>query len=66
MIQFSYDKDGDILEIKFSEQAIAESEYLKESGIVIDYDNEKKIVALEIISFSKRVKKSEDIKELAI
>jgi len=66
MIQFSYDKDGDILEIKFSEQAIAESEYLKESGIVIDYDKEKKIVALEIISFSKRVKKSEDIKELAI
>ena len=66
MIQFSYDKEGDILEIKFSDKKIAESEYIKESGIVVDYDIEHNIVALEIISFSKRVRKSEDIQEIAV
>ncbi|MEN3013533.1 MAG: DUF2283 domain-containing protein [Endomicrobiia bacterium] len=64
MIQINYDKEGDILEIKFSEVPIQESEYLKKSGIVIDYDNEGKIVAIEVLSYSKRVKK-ETLPELA-
>ena len=58
MIKFEYDQDGDILEIKFSENEISESEYIEESGIVMDYDENRNLVGLEIISFSKRVKEN--------
>ena len=54
MISFKYDKEGDLLEIRFSESKIVESEYLEEAGIVIDYDEGGRIVAIEILSFSKR------------
>lgn len=57
MIRIKYDKEGDILEIKFSDEKIEESEYVRKNGIVIDYDREDKIVGIEIISFSKRVHK---------
>ena len=61
MIKINYDKEGDILEIKFSEKNIKESEYIKESGIIIDYDEKGKIVGVEITSFSKRVGMEETI-----
>jgi len=54
MISFKYDKEGDLLEIRFSESKIVESEYLEDAGIVIDYDESGRIVAIEILSFSKR------------
>ena len=66
MIKFSYDQQGDILEIKFSEEKISDSEYIEESGVVVDYNNKGKIVALEIISFSKKVSQSPDVKALAM
>jgi uncharacterized protein YuzE len=58
MIKISYDKEGDILEIRFSENTIDNSEYVEESGLVLDYDNGGKIVAVELVSFSKRVDKN--------
>ena len=58
MIKFEYDQDGDILEIKFSENEISDSEYIEESGIVMDYNENRNLVGLEIISFSKRVKEN--------
>ena len=66
MIKISYDKDGDILEIRFSENTIKDSEYIEESGIVLDYDNKNNIVAVEIVSFSKRVGEEEIAEALAI
>ena len=66
MIKISYDKDGDVLEIRFSENAIQNSEYVKESGLVLDYDKNDNIVALEIVSFSKRVGKEEFIEAAAL
>ena len=57
MIKISYDKEGDVLEIRFSEKKIDDSEYVKESGLVMDYDKNNNIVAVEIISFSQRVGK---------
>ena len=63
MIRLSYDKEGDVLEIRFSERSISESEYAEESGLVMDYDADNNIVAVEIISFSKRVGK-EQVEEL--
>lgn len=54
MISFKYDKEGDLLEIRFSESKVAESEYLEDVGVVLDYDESNRIVAIEIFSFSKR------------
>ncbi len=66
MIKISYDKEGDILEIRFSEKDISNSEYIEETGIVIDYDKNNNVVALEIISFSKRVSKEEVAETVAL
>jgi uncharacterized protein YuzE len=66
MIKISYDKEGDILEIRFSDDAVSDSEYVKESGLVVDYDDSGNIIAVEIISFSKRVKREQAVEVLAI
>lgn len=66
MIKISYDKEGDVLEIRFSENAIMDSEYVEESGLVLDYDKSGNIVAVEIISFSKRVSKEEAVEAIGI
>jgi uncharacterized protein YuzE len=63
MLRLNYDKEGDILEIRFSEDPVKDSEYMEESGIVVDYDKSDKIVAIEIISFSKKVHR-EGLKEM--
>ena len=55
MLKIDYDKEGDILEIKFSDNSIKDSEYIEESGLVIDYDNNDKIVAVEVNSFSRSI-----------
>lgn len=57
MIKFDYEKESDILEIKFSEAPIKESEYIKDTGIIVDYDEDGNIAGIEITSFSKRTKK---------
>ena len=66
MIKFEYDQDGDILEIKFSENEIVDSEYIEESGIVMDYDGKKNLIGIEILSFSKRVKQNAGKEVVAI
>ena len=66
MIKFSYDKKTDIFDIKFSDKKIVENEYVEESGIVIDYDKDNKIVGIEILSFSKKTSQNEDLKALAV
>lgn len=65
MIKISYDGEGDILEIKFSESPIDSSEYIKESGLVIDYSKTGSIVAIEITSFSTRVGKDKLVETIA-
>lgn len=66
MIKISYDQEGDILEIRFSEEPISDSEYIEESGLVLDYNDKGNIVSLEIISFSNKVSKYQEIKAMAI
>mgnify|MGYP000374323902 CR=1 FL=1 len=66
MIKISYDKEGDVLEIKFSEKNIKDSEYLEESGLVLDYDKNGNIVAIEVVSFSKRIGKNELTEAIAV
>ncbi|QWR76733.1 DUF2283 domain-containing protein [Candidatus Magnetomonas plexicatena] len=55
MIKIEYDEEGDILEIRFSESKIENSECLEETGMVVDYDENNYIVGVEILSFTKRV-----------
>ena len=66
MIKISQDKESDVSEIKFSENAINDSEYVEESGLVLDYDKGGNIVAVEIISFPKRVSRDEVAEAIAI
>ncbi len=66
MLKLSYDKESDIMEIRFSDNPIEDSEYIEDSGLVVDYDKHKKIVAIEILSFSKKVYKEELTEALAI
>ena len=66
MISFKYDKEGDLLEIRFSENKVVESEYLEDVGIVVDFDENNRIVAIEILSFSKRKSKDDLLEEVAI
>jgi uncharacterized protein YuzE len=66
MIKISYDKEGDVLEIRFSEKQVKGSEYMKKTGFVVDYDEDGSIVALEILSFSKRVAGDELLEAVAM
>ena len=66
MSKISYDNQGDILEIKFSDVPVKDSECVEESGIVMDYDENSKLVGLDITSFSKRVNKLQDIAAIAM
>ena len=66
MIKISYDNEGDVLEIKFSENPILDSEYIEESGLVLDYDKSRNIVAVEIMSFSKKVSKDKLLEAISI
>ena len=57
MIKILYDKESDLLEIRFSEEQISHSEYFEEPGVVIDYNQEGNVVALEFLSFSRKFSK---------
>lgn len=46
-----YDKQTDILYIRFSEAAIAESDEDKK-GVILDYDKNNQLVGIEILNAS--------------
>jgi uncharacterized protein YuzE len=66
MFKVDYDKDGDILEIFFADRIVDESEYIDETGIIVDYDSAKNIIGIQITSFSKRVPNNEFINAIAV
>ncbi len=49
-----YDPQVDILKITFCETTIAESDE-DENGMIFDYDNDGKVVAIEILDASQRI-----------
>ena len=61
MIKINYDPEGDILELKFSEETINDSEYINESGLVVDYDGDGHMVGIEIIGFLKKVGQGKEV-----
>jgi uncharacterized protein YuzE len=50
----SYDADSDALYLRFSEAEILESEEVSE-GIVLDFDADGRIVAIEVLDASKHL-----------
>ncbi|MBA3648288.1 MAG: DUF2283 domain-containing protein [Chitinophagales bacterium] len=53
-MKVKYDKEVDVLYIKFSDEIIAESDESK-PGIIIDYSSGENIVAIEILNASKKM-----------
>ena len=51
-----YDEEADVLYIKFSDNAVAESDSDK-PGIVLDYDGMENIVGIEVLNASQKMEK---------
>jgi uncharacterized protein YuzE len=55
-MHFNFDKELDVIYLKFSDAKICQSDEQK-PGIIFDYDAEGKIVGIEILEASKKTKK---------
>lgn len=53
-MKIKYDRETDVIYIKFSDKLISESDENK-PGIIFDYDKSGKIVAIEVIGASKKM-----------
>ncbi len=49
-----YDADSDALYVRFSDARVIESEEVSE-GVILDYDAEGRIVAIELLDASKHL-----------
>ena len=59
-----YDREADALFIRFSDRSSVESEMI-EPGVIVDYSEDNRVVALEILNASQRLELLESLKELA-
>jgi uncharacterized protein YuzE len=50
----SYDPEADALYVRFAEASIVESEEVAD-GVVLDFDAEGRIVAIELLAASKHI-----------
>ncbi|NPB07745.1 MAG: DUF2283 domain-containing protein [Aquificae bacterium] len=55
-MQVSYEPETDILFIKLKDKPPVESEHL-DNDVIVDYDEEGEVVAIEILDFKKRAEK---------
>lgn len=55
-MKFRYDPDADALYIRFNEGSICETEEISQ-GVLLDIDEEGKLVGLEILNASKKLGK---------
>lgn len=53
-MKIRYDKETDILYIRFSDAPVAESDEDKK-GIILDYDAEANVVGIELLEASKKL-----------
>lgn len=53
-MKLSYDKEVDVVYIKFSDRDVYESNEDQE-GFIIDYDNDGNVVGLEILEASRKM-----------
>ena len=59
-MRVTYDAETDTLTLVFRDAAIAESDEEK-PGVILDYDEDGEIVALEVLDASRRVETPESI-----
>ena len=59
-----YDAQADALYVRFSETPVAESEEVR-PGLVLDFDAEGRIVAVEILDASEHLARGIDLSQLA-
>ena len=55
-MKLRYDKNEDIISLKFSDAPYAESDEIRE-GVIFDYDARGKIIGMEILDASSRFPK---------
>jgi uncharacterized protein YuzE len=53
-MKIKYDKETDILYIRFSDAPIVESDEEKK-GVILDYDAEANIIGIELLEASKKL-----------
>lgn len=53
-MKFRYDREVDIVYVKFSDKAVFESDEDK-PGVIIDYDKDGNVVGLEILNASTKM-----------
>lgn len=53
-MKIRYDKQTDVLYIRFSDAPVAESDGDKK-GIILDYDAEANVVGIELLEASKKI-----------
>lgn len=58
-----YDPETDALYVRFAEAAVVESEEVR-PGIVLDYDADGRVVAVEIIDASEHLSTGADLEHL--
>lgn len=55
-MKISYDKQTDVLYLKFSDKKIKDSEEIEEN-VVLDFDENNKVAGVEILYFVKKYRK---------
>ena len=55
-MKVKYDNENDVLYIKLSNNAVAESDSEKQ-GIILDYDSNNQIVGIEVLNASAKMEK---------
>ena len=58
-----YDTETDALYVRFADVAVAESEEVR-PGVVLDFDAEGRIVAVEILDVSEHIARGADLRHL--
>ena len=53
-----YDKETDTLVLIFRDEAVSESDEVRE-GIIVDYDRDGKLVSIEVLNASEQVNEPE-------
>ena len=59
-----YDAEADALYLRFADAAVIESEEVR-PGVVLDYDDQGRIVAVEILDASEHLARGADLQRLS-
>jgi uncharacterized protein YuzE len=60
--RLKYDPQVDVLQIRFNDTPIEESDEI-EPGVIVDYDESGNVVGVEILDASERVKRTKEAAE---